>query len=276
MLRERGTGYTYGPDFLVYLLARGPDNPGIPLGVALGWGSFIYAAMRTSARLGFGPVLAPIATALLAASVDFSLDPVAEGLGYWTWKVDDCQRGPCTAFSIPLDNFLGWMMIVGAISFTLRLGYKAAAALGNKLALEIAFTAVAMVVALALAVAIQLVYGWLYERVTTAGTFLLVYGAAALLTLSRLPWLRRDCPVDPWVLGLVGYFHLYLLLMFFVHHDNFLAQPSLLAFLPLVAVSSCLAFAWPSLSALGAWLSTTVWRPGIKANATADAQTRST
>ncbi len=242
-----GNYYRYEQPFLIMVA-------GVPLWVSLGWGSIIYAATRTSSSLGFPLLLAPLADGLLAASVDFALDPMAAGLGYWKWFMPDPQPpGLGTAFGIPLDNFLGWMMIVGSLSLTLRLGYRLAAKLGASLWLELGCAAVAFVGAVAIVVGMQAVYNWLYCRVTPAGTFLLVFGAAGLATLSRLPWLRRDAPLDPWTLTLIAFMHVYCFVMS-ATHDVYKAHPALIAFAPLLCVWSWLAYAWPSLSALGlAW-----------------------
>jgi uncharacterized membrane protein len=236
-----GDSYAYGT-FLIMIA-------GVPLWVPLGWASIIRAAMLTSERLGFTLLVAPLADGLLAASVDFALDPVAEALGYWKWHLTGGQAGLVTAFGIPLDNFLGWMMIVGGLSLTLRLGDRVVDRYGPKLWLELGCVALAIVVALVLSVGLQAVFNWMYARITPAGAFILVFGAAALLTVSRLPWLRRDTPVEPWPLALVGCFHVYLLAMFFSHRV-YEAHPALLGFSPLLALASVLAFAWPSLSVL--------------------------
>jgi len=83
-------------------------NPGgVPLWVALGWGSVLYAATWTAQRLRLPPVGQALAAALLAVSVDFSLDPVAELFGFWTWQCFDVNF--C---KVPYDNFIGWYLIV--------------------------------------------------------------------------------------------------------------------------------------------------------------------
>jgi len=234
-------GYDYGT-FLVMV-------GGVPLWVVLGWGSIVQAAMRTTAKLGFGVVLAALADGLLAASVDFGLDPIAEQLGYWKWWMSGHQPGLNTAFGIPLDNFLGWMMIVGGLSLTLRIACQLSVKWGSRLWVELACLTVAMAFAFVIAVGLQSVWDWLYARVTPAGTFMLVYGAAGLLTVTRLPWLRRDAPIDVWSLSLIGYFHLFFLTML-VTQRVYVAQPVLIAFMPLMAAGSLLAFAWPSSATL--------------------------
>ena len=89
-------------------------NPlGVPFWVALGWGSLIYAATWTAQRLRLPPVGQALAAALLAASVDFSLDPVAELFGFWTWECYDVSF--C---KVPYDNFIGWYLIVFIYALT--------------------------------------------------------------------------------------------------------------------------------------------------------------
>jgi uncharacterized membrane protein len=86
---------------------------GVPFWVALGWGSVIYAATWTAQRLRLPAVGQAIAAALLAVSVDFSLDPVSELFGFWTWE---CF--PVNFCHVPYDNFTGWYLIVFIYAWT--------------------------------------------------------------------------------------------------------------------------------------------------------------
>jgi uncharacterized membrane protein len=241
-----GDSYVYGR-FLVMLA-------GVPLWVPLGWGTIIHTAMGASESLGFALWSAPLADGLLASHLDFALDPVAQALGYWTWQLSNTgPPGLRTAFGIPLDNFLGWMMIVASLSLSLRIARAWLAKRNARLWLELCAAAAALVAALVLVFPVQAGFDWLYAHVTPVGAFLLVFGAAALATVSHLPWLRRDAPLDSFALGLVGYLHLFLLVMF-LSHRVYASQPALLVFLPLLAVAGILAFAWSGLESLRALL----------------------
>jgi uncharacterized membrane protein len=95
-----------------------PDLPinwfGVPFWVPVGWGGIIYAATWTAQRLRLPPLLArPVAAAFLAASIDFSLDPVARLTGFWRWE---CFR--VSFCGVPYDNFIGWYLIVFIYSAT--------------------------------------------------------------------------------------------------------------------------------------------------------------
>jgi len=107
-------GYSYG-DFLVDLPVLGHN---VPLWVAVGWGTIIWISMRASDRIGLPWAVRPLLDGLLALSLDLTLDPVAEALGWWNWT------RPGQAWGVPYDNFIGWMLIVASISFFVRLGYR--------------------------------------------------------------------------------------------------------------------------------------------------------
>jgi uncharacterized membrane protein len=233
-----GDSYAYGK-FLVMVA-------GVPIWISLGWGTIIYAALRTSERLGFPFWLVPISDGLLAVSLDLALDPVAEALGYWHWTLDKNVHGLATMFGVPLDNFLGWFMIVGGLSLTIRIAWRAAAHYGNALWAELSFAVVAVAVALGFALALQAFFDFLYARITPAGAFMLIFGIGGLVTVSQLPWLRRDQPLDGFALGIVAAMHVFLLFMS-IAHGIFRDLPALLGFQPLLAAASMLAFVWPSL-----------------------------
>jgi hypothetical protein len=82
-------------------------HTGVPFWVPVGWGGIIYAATWTSQQLRLPWWGRPIASAFLAASIDFSLDPVARLLGFWSW-----QKFDVNFVDVPYDNFVGWYMIV--------------------------------------------------------------------------------------------------------------------------------------------------------------------
>jgi hypothetical protein len=218
----------------------------VPLWVILGWASIIVAARRTAAALGFGPWLGPIAAGLLAATIDFALDPLANALGYWTWHVTgSVQHGRVTVFGVPFDNYLGWMMIVGGLSLTLNIASDWSTKWGSRAWIQLASMLGAVLGAFVIVVIVQSVYDWLFEIVWPNGTFILVYGVAAMLTVTRLPWLRRDAPIDAWPLCLAAVYHAYLLLMLFIHPSIYEKARTLLAYTPLISILSLVGFAWP-------------------------------
>jgi uncharacterized membrane protein len=94
-------GYKYG-DFAVML-------GGAPLWVACGWGLIIYACCSTASELDVEGWGKPATAALMAVSLDFALDPIAESLGWWNWLRPDPGF-----FGVSYDNFVGWLLIVGS------------------------------------------------------------------------------------------------------------------------------------------------------------------
>jgi hypothetical protein len=80
---------------------------GVPYWVFVGWGGIIYASTWTAQRLRLHPWARPIAAAFLAASIDFSLDPVSALMRFWSW-----DYFPESFIGVPYDNFIGWYLIV--------------------------------------------------------------------------------------------------------------------------------------------------------------------
>ncbi len=94
-------GYEYG-SFLVMI-------SGAPLWVAAGWGVIMYGILRAVRELDVAEWSKPAAAGLMAVSLDFALDPIAEALGWWHWKRPDPGF-----FEVSYDNFVGWLLIVGS------------------------------------------------------------------------------------------------------------------------------------------------------------------
>ena len=114
------TAYCYGRFFVMLPPWPSPAEPTclvgarVPLWGSIVWGYFIYGAMATSSRLKMPWAVRPLLDGLLVLTYDWTLDPIAEKLGFWTWDT----RG--SWFGIPLDNFFGWFMVVASFSFALR------------------------------------------------------------------------------------------------------------------------------------------------------------
>jgi hypothetical protein len=89
------------------------DVGGVPYWVFVGWGGIIYAATWTAQRLHLHPWARPFAAAFLAASIDFSLDPVSALMRFWSW-----DGIPVSFDGVPYDNFIGWYLIVFVYSAT--------------------------------------------------------------------------------------------------------------------------------------------------------------
>lgn len=82
---------------------------GVPLAVAGVWSAVIVSAMAVAWRYGArSPALRALNAALVAVALDTMIEPVAARLGLWEWT----PPGPWLA--VPVGNFVGWMVIVGA------------------------------------------------------------------------------------------------------------------------------------------------------------------
>jgi hypothetical protein len=84
---------------------------GVPLAVAATWAAVIVAAMALGARITATPLGRAAAAALLGISLDLLMEPVAVRAGLWTWT----PPGPWLL--VPIGNFVGWAVIVGAWTF---------------------------------------------------------------------------------------------------------------------------------------------------------------
>lgn len=85
---------------------------GVPLAVAGVWAALISSAMAVAARRGYrSPLPRAVAAAVLAIGLDTLMEPVAVRGGLWEWT----PPGPW--LGVPIGNFVGWAVIVGAYTF---------------------------------------------------------------------------------------------------------------------------------------------------------------
>ena len=109
---KANAGYKYGQFW--FMLGQAPDN--IPVCIGTGWGVIIYTSRLISDSRGLPLWAAPAFDALLALSIDLSMDVVAYRLHMWHWNWETTQ-GPAFAltgqwFGIPYGNFFGWLCVV--------------------------------------------------------------------------------------------------------------------------------------------------------------------
>lgn len=112
-------GYVYGKFFVMF--GKAPLD--IPLCIGVGWGIIIYTARLFTDRLRL-PLWASVCfDALLALSIDVSMDAVAYRLHMWTWNWQGTGLDPLKAewFGIPYGNFSGWLYVVFYYSLFNRL-----------------------------------------------------------------------------------------------------------------------------------------------------------
>jgi hypothetical protein len=229
------SGYSYG-DFLVDLPMFGHT---VPLWVAVGWGTIIWGSMQATDRMGLPWGARPALDSLLAVSLDFGLDPIAEALGWWHWS------RPGQFFEVPFDNFIGWMMIVGFYSLFVRSGFQL---LKPGVWWKDVLVPVVALIPAALSVA---GCQWLLEQVyPVLGEPLTFFILATLLLILSVvfAWGAPVKQEHPWFLfGLPAAYHgltVILLLAAGVSTE----QPELLLVLPLAALVSLFAFNPPGVS----------------------------
>ena len=107
---QSNMGYVYG-QFLV-MFGKAPLN--IPLCIGVGWGIIMYSARLFSDAFHLPLWTSAALDAVLAISIDISMDTVAYRLHMWHWNWADTGLNPLTAdwFGIPYGNFFGWLMVV--------------------------------------------------------------------------------------------------------------------------------------------------------------------
>lgn len=112
-------GYVYGGFGVMF--GKAPLD--IPLCVGVGWGIIIYTARLATDRLRLPLWTSVCLDALLALSIDASMDTVAYRLHMWTWNWQGSGLNPLTAewFGIPYGNFSGWLYVVFYYSLFNRL-----------------------------------------------------------------------------------------------------------------------------------------------------------
>jgi hypothetical protein len=101
-------GYKYGQ----FLLMIGD----IPVGIGAGWGVIMYTARLITESMQLRPWQAAAMEALLALSIDWSMDVVAYRLHMWHWNWETIIN-PSVALSaqyygVPWGNFYGWLCVV--------------------------------------------------------------------------------------------------------------------------------------------------------------------
>lgn len=117
-----GLGRYRYPDWLVYF----PPRPQwVPLGVGLGWAALLPVVMRISEGI-LGPDARPGRLALLdglaAMGLDLVLDPTVSGapLRMWEWTGAGMVPYRYWLLGVPVFNFFGWVVLVGACTLEIR------------------------------------------------------------------------------------------------------------------------------------------------------------
>lgn len=225
-------GYSYG-DFLVDFPAFGHQ---VPVWVACGWGTIIWASMQASDRMRVPWAVRPTIDGLLAVSIDLTLDPIADHLGWWSWSRE------AQFFGVPCDNFIGWVLIVSSFSFFTRLGFH-----WLKPGVwwrDLLLPGIAVLPSVLFMAGAQLVLEKLYPLFGEPFVFLSL-SALYLMLMFPFTWVADAEEEVPWYLtGLPAIYHglsvVHLLLSTIPEED-----PALLVVVPVAALLSLGAFRYP-------------------------------
>jgi len=91
----------------------------VPILIPMAWSMMAYPVMLATQRMAATPLATAFIGGWLLASWDLFLDPMMVGEGYWTWnELGWVLPGIPT---IPLQNFLGWLLSAIALAFALNL-----------------------------------------------------------------------------------------------------------------------------------------------------------
>jgi uncharacterized membrane protein len=243
IVSRASASYGYGE----FLFMLGPAGKQVPLWVGVGWGVIVYAATWTAQRMQQPWLLRPLSAGILAVSVDLSLDPIAQCLGYWKWKDPPLLN----YYGVPFDNFLGWFAIVASFALLTRAGFRWVPP-GVKWS-SFWVPPVAGLAALLVMALLQAGIGYLYGHLPGGQTtvFVLVFGFAGVNTWSYLVHSRRDQPINWSVLAVPLTMHGLLIVLLFATRS--FEQPlltSLIVALPTNFVASLFGFAWASIDVL--------------------------
>jgi putative membrane protein len=85
---------------------------GVPPVIGFNWVLVLLGCLRGMQRLTASPAVTALLTGAAAVIFDLVLEPVAVGLGYWSW-----QGG-----TIPLQNYGAWFLIAAAAGWAYRKG----------------------------------------------------------------------------------------------------------------------------------------------------------
>ncbi|MGO8997600.1 MAG: carotenoid biosynthesis protein [Polyangiaceae bacterium] len=112
--------YRY-PDWVAYF----PPSPKwVPLGIGLGWAALVPVVMRISEAL-LGPSSRSrlaLCDGALAVGLDLMLDPAVSGepIHMWVWRGEGMTPYRLWVLDVPVFNFVGWFLLIGACGFQLR------------------------------------------------------------------------------------------------------------------------------------------------------------
>jgi hypothetical protein len=235
----------------------------VPLWVPIGWAFILYVVIGTTTKLGVPMYVAALLDGFLALNLDLTLDPIAIHRGWWTWNVHlNPQEFPHFAdyFGIPVINFMGWFVIIGAFSLFVRLGRAKVPPGTRGIAGDVVPPFLAIVPAFVVVLAYQVLGIRLMKSpsVLLNGGFLasLVWMVCAALVISRARSFRHDAPFKKLFVAAPIAFHAYMFVLLFVTKAKdiapaiggeylFVTLAELTIFFPVVAALGLCLYFWP-------------------------------
>ena len=219
----------------------------IPLSVTFAWVGIIYSAMLIGERLKLPLWQRILTTTLITLSLDWGMDPIAVGLGAWTWSYSGGDY-----FGIPGFNFIGWFFIPIAYLIPYGLSRNRESkkfqlltineideknTLGRKLytCLGVVPIAMGILILVGTICIIEFIYDLHWIILLIWMLFTIVFASGTILwkrvNLKRSKWFDL---IPPAILIFIAYFYLFFNLAFGLLHLSilmlFAAIPLLLAF----------------------------------------------
>lgn len=102
--------YSYSSDFTLSIY-------NIPIAIGMGWAIIYYCAEKMAEAYRLKWWQSPLLMAIIALSLDLSIDAVAIRLGFWHWRILLNQEW----FGVPYDNLVGWLAVVWTFAFLANL-----------------------------------------------------------------------------------------------------------------------------------------------------------
>jgi len=225
--------YVYG-HFLIMIFGA------VPLCIGVSWGMIIYTAMETSDRFALPWYLRPIVDALLALTIDLSMDAIAIRLGLWTWGA------PGPWFGVPLGNFYAWFIVVLGFSLLFRLGRLWSLAGPLVLLADVAVAIVAIVLSVFGLITLLRPYYALIAQGAAAWLIIgVLLGGSTLLAIWAARRTRHDHPLDLVLLSVPVFFHV-CSFGALLASGMYRRVPALLAIAALMLLVGLLLHLWPS------------------------------
>jgi uncharacterized membrane protein len=154
---------------------------GVPLAVAAVWAAVITSAMAVAGRREKASrAWRAVTAALVAITLDLMIEPVATRANLWRWT----PPGPW--LGVPIGNFVGWGVIVGAYAYGAT-RWAGTGPIPMQAVRRIALAA-ACILALVLVGTVWTSLG--LERAFAHGRGWVVWAAVLMATMRRVAWAR--------------------------------------------------------------------------------------